>query len=94
MKQVSAVDQNKKESRSLPIRGPLEHSAVRAVPEHERPSHAPPETRFGHDFSQASVRPSAPLVGQNYATSACPVFPRACPFGGACHVCPPKARTN
>lgn len=87
MKQVTTV-QNKKESRSLPIRGRLEHAAVRAVPDHEKPSSAPLDTRFGHDFSQTSVRPSTPMVGQNYATSACPVFPRACPFGGACHVCP------
>lgn len=87
MKQRTAV-QTPKETTTLPKRGFPKHAAVRVIPEHERASNASAETRFGHDFSQASVRPSAPVVGQHYATSACPVFPRRCPFGGACHVCP------
>lgn len=93
MKRQTAA-QTKKEITTLPVRGLAQHTAVRAVPEHELAPNVSLETRFGHDFSQATVRPSAPMVGQNYATAACPVFPRRCPFGGACHICPARVQTK
>ena len=49
---------------------------------------APIEPHFGHDFSQAEVHPGAAMVGRNYDTESCPVFPRTCSFGGAYHTCP------
>jgi hypothetical protein len=93
MKQQTSV-RTQKDNTTSPRRGLLRHTAVRTIPEHEMPSNAPLETRFGHDFSQIAVRPSAPMVGQHYATSACPVFPRTCPFGGACHTCPAPVQTK
>ncbi len=56
------------------------HAAVRPVTDHEAPlaeRRAP--TVNGHDFSQV------PAQGQS---TACPLAPRRCPFGGACHTCP------
>jgi hypothetical protein len=93
MKRQTAA-RTKRETTTLPVRGPAGHSAVRADPGHERAPNVPLGTRFGHDFSHAAVRPSAPMVGQKYGTAACPVFPRTCPFGGACHVCPPQVQTK
>jgi hypothetical protein len=83
--------QTRGKSSTAPVRGLAGHTAVRAVREQERVLQAAPETHFGHDFSQAEVRPVEPMVGQRYATQACPVFPRTCPFGGACHTCPVSA---
>lgn len=42
----------------------------------------------GRSFINVPAR--APTLGApaNYATPACPAFPRRCPFGGACHTCP------
>jgi hypothetical protein len=93
MKRQTAA-RTKRETTALPVRGPAGHSAVRAVPEHERAPNVALETGFGHDFSHAAVRPAAAMVGQKYGTAACPVFPRTCPFGGACHVCPPQVQTK
>jgi hypothetical protein len=62
-----------------------DHMAVRSVPSQEaalaaRP--APPAS--GHDFSHLPVRGN----GGNLAETTCPLSPRTCPFGGACHTCP------
>jgi hypothetical protein len=83
-----------KETTTLPTSKFWQHAAVRAVPKHEMSSNAPPETRFDHDFSRATVRSSAPLVGREYGTTACPMFPQTCPFGGACHMCPAQASSD
>jgi hypothetical protein len=84
-----------REQASTLVKGGLpQHTAVHTSAEHERAPDPARETRFNHDFSQAAVRPLAPIVGQRYATSACPAFPRTCPSGGACHVCPPQVQTK
>jgi hypothetical protein len=86
--------QIRKDSTVLPKSDFLRHAAVQVVPEKKRASTNPPETHFNRDFSQTTVRPSLPVVGQNYGTAACPLSPRTCPFGGACHKCPAKANAN
>ena len=40
-----------------------------------------PDPGFGHDFGRIGAAPHLDTV-------SCPVLPRACPFGGACHTCP------
>jgi len=93
MKQ-QVTSQSQKETTMLPKNNFLQHTAVQAAPEHKRVSANSPDTHFAHDFSQTTVRPYLPMVGQNYGTTACPVFPRTCPFGGACHKCPAKVSAN
>lgn len=83
-----------KEATALPIGKSLRHAAIKAVPEHKRISTTPMDSHFNQDFSQTTVWPSLPMVGQNYGTAACPVFPRTFPFGGACHRCPAQASVN
>ncbi len=57
---------------------------------------APVGSGLSHDFQQISVH--APKEGgvNNQAMQSCPMtsFPRACPFGGACHICPAKIQTK
>jgi hypothetical protein len=79
------------ESTQLAARRLAGHTAVRAAPEPQAAQRAAPDTRFGHDLSQAAARPAGPMVGEHYATTSCPVYPRTCPFGGACHTCPAQA---
>ncbi len=42
----------------------------------------------GHSFGQVAVH--APQVTGNGGgrSVSCPLLPRACPYGGACHTCP------
>jgi len=86
--------QIRKDTTVLPKSDFLRHAAVQAVPEKKKASTNPLETHFDHDFSQTTIRPSLPVVGQNYGTAACPLSPRTCPFGGACHKCPVKTSAN
>lgn len=86
--------QTQKETMPPQMRGHLPHAAVRATAEHDIPSNVSAETRFGHDFSQVAVRPSAPIVSQDYSNASCPLFPQRCPFGGACHTCPPRVKAK
>ena len=83
-----------KETMPPQMRGLLPHAAVRATAEHDMPSNVSAETRFGHDFSQVAVRPSSPVVSQDYSNVSCPLFPQRCPFGGACHTCPPRVQAK
>lgn len=74
--------------------GLLSHAAVRTAPEHEMPSNGSAETRFGHDFSQVTVRPSAPIVCQDYSNASRPLFPQRCPFEGVCHTYQPRVQAK
>ena len=89
-----ATTQMQKETLPPQMRGLLPHAAVRATPDHGLPSNVSTETRFGHDFSQVAVRPSTPIVSQDYSNASCPLFPQRCPFGGACHTCPPRVQAK
>lgn len=87
MKQPVA-DQTKKKTTLLPTSGLLPHAAIRAVPDHAVPplsdTRTPLEPRSGHDLSRVPV----------HTADSCPVFPRRCPFGGACHTCPARVQTK
>jgi hypothetical protein len=87
MSQRTATQVEKKSAAPL-VSGLLRHTAVRPLADHETPVMERPGPGFEHDFSQMAVRSTRPVVGQYYGTQACPVFPRTCPFGGACHTCP------
>jgi hypothetical protein len=49
---------------------------------------------FDRDFTAVGVEAATPLVGQHYGATSCPVFPRTCPFGGACHTCPARVQAK
>lgn len=86
--------QTQKETMPPQMRGLLSHAAVRTTAEHDIPSNVSAETCFDHDFSQVAVRPSAPVISQDYSNASCPLFPQRCPFGGACHTCPPRVQAK
>jgi hypothetical protein len=86
--------QTQKETMPPQMRGLLSHAAVRTTPDRDMPSNGSIETRFGHDFSQVSVRPSVQTLGQDYSNASCPMFPQRSPFGGACHICPPRVQAK
>jgi len=46
-------------------------------------------SRFGHDFTGIGLRPAADAARTN-----CSLFPQRCPFGGACHLCPPRIQAK
>ena len=69
--------QTQKETMPSQMRGLFPHAAVRTTSEHERPSNGSIATRFGHDFSQVAVRPSAPVVSQDYSNASCPPMVQA-----------------
>lgn len=96
MRQPVAVQQQN-ETKKLSLAGALAHTAVNAMPGHTAPGAVhttDQQPRFDHEFTQAPVQPTAPLVGRDYATVACPIFPRTCPFGGACHTCPARVQAR
>jgi hypothetical protein len=48
----------------------------------------------GRDFSGVPANTTQPVAPAVNRTAACPMFPRRCPFGGACHTCPVQVQTN
>ena len=76
-----------KENMPPKMRGFSAHAAVHNVGEHEMPTNVFTETQFEHDFSRVSVQPSTLGFGQDNSN----VF---CPFGGACHTCPPRVQAK
>lgn len=86
--------QTQKETMLPQMRGLLSHASVRTTSDHDMPSNVSAETRFGHDFSRVAVRPSAPIVSQDYSNASYPMFSQRYPFGGACHTCPPRVQTK
>lgn len=69
------------------------HAAVRPLADHEAPlaEHEAPRPA-GRDFSRVPVHASGPDGG--HAEVSCPLTPRRCPFGGACHTCPTQVQTK
>jgi hypothetical protein len=63
------------------------HTAVHPLADHEAPlaEHQAPRSD-GRDFSRVPVHAFGPDGG--HAEVLCPLTPRRCPFGGACHTCP------
>ncbi len=68
------------------------HASVRPVveAEYERLSD---DSSTGFDLTQVPVQSSSAEVNQNVPRS-CPVPPQRCPFGGACHSCPPRVQAK
>jgi outer membrane protein OmpA-like peptidoglycan-associated protein len=73
---------------------PLPRAAVHRRLERERPEPVPVPNRFGHDFTRVGLRPAEPLGHRNATQAPCPNFPQRCPFGGACHLCPPRLQAK
>ena len=93
MKRQASIHTQKK-TMPLQIWGSFPHAAVRATDKHEMPSNISAETRFDQDFSRVAVCPSSPVTDQEYSKASCPLLPQRCPFGGACHTCPPRVRAK
>ena len=51
------------------------------------------QPRVESDFSALAARPDTTTAG-HAAERACPISPRRCPFGGACHSCPVRVQTK
>jgi hypothetical protein len=68
--------------------GLLRRAGVHSVPDQNIPILVQGDTSFGRDFSQVPALTEVPAANSAEQTTSCPVFPRTCPFGGACHVCP------
>jgi hypothetical protein len=55
------------------------------------PVKSPPtavSSRFGRDLTGIGLRPA------DTERTGCPLFPQRCPFGGACHLCPPRMQAK
>jgi hypothetical protein len=66
-----------------------EHGAIHDNP-HDILTPAPEEvsTRVPQEFSAVPVSATATQETGPGLSRACPLLPRRCPFGGACHTCP------
>jgi hypothetical protein len=69
----------------------LQHAAVRSESDHSVQSMTHTGLAPGHDFSQLPAH-TTPAADRAEHSTACPVFPRTCPFGGACHTCPARVQ--
>jgi hypothetical protein len=79
-----AVLETKKAASLTHSGSPLSHAAYRPVPDQDLPAAVPAASPAnGHDFSRLPVS----AIGNTESLSACPMSPRRCPYGGACHTC-------
>lgn len=62
------------------------------VGEEQRFLKRPEGSQFGHDYGQVSVHTPETGMARSHHSAACPLFPKACPFGGACHTCPVRVQ--
>jgi hypothetical protein len=74
---------------------PAHHAAVRPVHDHESP-HTSGKGFSGRsrDLSQVPLNSAAPSSISTNHWSSCPFSPQRCPFGGACHTCPPRVQAT
>jgi hypothetical protein len=70
----------------------LQHTAVRPLAEPASVSNGL-AAGLGRDFTQVPVQPQTQTAGRN-TTRSCPMSPQRCPFGGACHSCPPRVQAK
>lgn len=92
MSQKTVVSPDKKDA-AHPASGLLQHATVRSVAERSIPFASLTSSDFGHDFSQVTTRTTPSANGGTHSVS-CPLSPRTCPFGGACHTCPVAVQTK
>ena len=84
----------KKETMPLQMRRLSPLAAVQNARDHEMPSNTSMEIQFNHDFSRVAVQPLTPGFDQDNFNVACPLLSQRCPFGGACHTCPPRVQAK
>lgn len=99
----STISTNKQAPQStMPARGLKPQRRSTLSEQVDRPNgsqvHTPASTSATagppHSFGRVSVHsPQAAAAGKE-GTASCPVFPRTCPFGGACHTCPVGVQAN
>ena len=70
----------------------LRHTAVRPIAEQESVAKGS-ATGLARDLTQVPVQPQMQTAGRDTARS-CPMSPARCPFGGACHSCPPRVQAK
>ncbi len=82
-------------SRLVKNTGMPRHAAVQKAPDEELRPVISAGARFNHSFSQVAAAVSrAQVDGQPTSMAFCPLFPQRCPFGGACHACPPRVQAK
>jgi hypothetical protein len=74
---------------------PVHHTAVKPALDHDLPRTVGdrPVTN-GRDFSHMSLNSTETSGVQTNLTQSCPFTPQRCPFGGACHTCPPRVKAT
>ncbi len=70
----------------------LNHAAVRPVAEAEQ-LQGSTAGGLAVDLTTVPAQPQTQAVEQSI-TRFCPMSPQRCPFGGACHSCPPRVQTK
>jgi len=76
-----------------PESDPWRHAAVRPLADHEATLAEHQVRRLGgRDFSRVPAHASEPDGG--HAEVSCPLTPRRCPLGGACHKCPVQVQAR
>ena len=92
MKQQTAVKAKKgimpRQKNSL-----LRHVPVAPAAGHEFSTGSSSES-FTYDFSRIPAQPLREAACRDASRSSCPMSPQRCPFGGACHSCPPQVQAK
>jgi len=93
MKQTADKTQKKPDSSMINIL--RRHAAIRPVVDHDVPRTISDkaDTR-GWNFSQMPLNSAESASLSTNVTQSCPFTPQRCPFGGACHTCPPRVRAT
>jgi len=81
-------------NRLLQNNSPLHQATIQKTPDEELNAHTSAGTQFNHTFSQVKATAGVRLDGRSASMAFCPLFPQRCPFGGACHTCPPKLQAK
>ncbi len=81
-----------KKARTSLASGLAQHAAVRSSPERDLSPVAQMGSSFAHDLSQVPAHAAPGAQAGAERTPACPLSPRTCPFGGACHTCPAQVQ--
>jgi hypothetical protein len=93
MKQTTNKTQNKLDSSLINVLG--QHAAIRPVIDHDLPRTASDMAyTHGRDFSQMPLNSTESASLRTNETQSCPFTPQRCPFGGACHTCPPRVQAS
>ena len=89
-----AYDKPQIMSKLLQNTSPLHRAAMRKTTDDDHRVHTSAAPRFRHSFSRIAAEPGAPINSSPSSVTFCPLFPQRCPFGGACHKCPPRVQAK